>query len=84
MKGNSMEILHADDCTLLWRREEAGIVAINKCTNPQTITVDTRFKLKWFNPYQDILSDDPPIEITGSLFTFELPARSARMWLSNN
>ncbi|MEM1251024.1 MAG: alpha-amylase family glycosyl hydrolase [Cyanobacteria bacterium P01_H01_bin.21] len=83
MEGTSMEILHADDCTLLWRREETGIVAINKCTNPQTITVDTRFKLKWFNPYQDILSDDPPIEITEPLFTFELPARSARMWLSD-
>lgn len=82
MQGNSMEVLHADDCTLLWRREEEGIVVINKCEEPQNITVDTQFKFKWFHPYQDILTEDPPIEITESSFTFEVPARSARMWVA--
>ncbi|MDV3353821.1 alpha-amylase family protein [Leptothoe sp. LEGE 181152] len=82
MQGISMEVLHADDCTLLWRREEEGIVAINKCEEPRKITVDTQFKFKWFHPYQDSLTEDPPIEITESSFTFEVPARRARMWFA--
>ena len=80
MVGTTMEILHADSCTLLWRREEKGIVAINKCADTHAITIDTRFKLKWFYPYQDMLTEAPPIEIVGPTFTFELPARSAQMW----
>lgn len=80
-QGTSMEVLHADECTLLWRREETGIVAINKCGEPRSITVDTKFKFKWFHPYQDVLTDEPPIEIRGPSFTFNLPQRSAHMWL---
>ena len=83
MEGTTMEVLHADDCTLLWRREEEGIVAINKCGDPKTITVDTRFRFKWFHPYQDVLTEESTIEITGPSFRFEVPARSAQMWVAN-
>ena len=80
MIGTTMEVLHADECSLLWRREEEGIVAINKCGESQNITVNTEFKFKWYHPYQDILSTNPPIEIDGSSFTFQVPGRSAQMW----
>ncbi|MEM6252447.1 MAG: alpha-amylase family glycosyl hydrolase [Cyanobacteria bacterium P01_D01_bin.156] len=80
MQGTSMEILHADPCTLLWRREQAGIGAINKCGIPKTITVNTQSRFKWFHPYQDILTKTPPIEITSESFTFTLTPRSAQLW----
>ena len=80
MQGTTMEILHAEACSLLWRRQEKGIVAINKCGEPRQITVDTRFKFKWHHPYQDSLPDGPPIEIDGPMFTFDIPGRSAQMW----
>lgn len=80
MQGQGMEMLHADDCTLLWRRGEEGIVAINKCGDRRDITVDTQFKFKWYHPYQDVLTEDSPIEINGPSFTFSLPGRTARMW----
>jgi alpha-amylase len=45
MQGQGMEVLFADDCTLLWRRgrgsDAEGIVAINKCGNARAITIDT-------------------------------------------
>lgn len=80
MQGQSMEMLHADECTLLWRRGEEGIVAINKCGDRRDITVDTQFKFKWNVPYQDALTDDAPIEITQASHTFSIPGRTARMW----
>lgn len=83
MQGLPMDVLYADACSLLWRRAEAGIVAINKCGEPQNITVDTRFKLKWFHPYQDVLTEESPIEITDRSFTFVLPERSAHMWIAD-
>ena len=82
MQGIDMEVLHADECTLLWRRQEEGIVAINKCGDNRDITVDTRFKFKWNHPYQDALTDDSPIEIRNSSFTFSIPGRTARMWFA--
>ena len=80
MQGKPMEVLFADECSLLWRREEDGIVAINKCGEPRPITVDTSFKFKWNHPYRDALTDEPLFEITGSNYTFNIPGRTARMW----
>ncbi len=80
MQGKPMEVLAADACTLLWRRQEDGIVAINKCDQQRSITVDTRFKLKWNHPYRDMLTDTQLPEITGPSYTFNVPPRTARMW----
>lgn len=82
MQGQTMEMLYADDCTLLWRRNEEGIVAINKCGDRRDITVDTQFKFKWYHPYQDVLTDDKPIEINQASHTFSIPGRTARMWFA--
>lgn len=80
MQGKPMEVLAADECTLLWRRDEDGIVGINKCGEERPVTVDTRFKFKWNYPYRDILTGNSLPEIEGPSYTFKLPARSASMW----
>ena len=80
MQGKPMEVLAADDCALLWRRDEDGIVGINKCGDEHPLTVDTSFKLKWNHPYEDILTGKLLPEIEGPSYTFKLPARSASMW----
>lgn len=82
MQGKPMELLAADACTLLWRRLEDGIVSINKCNEDRSVTIDTRFRLKWNHSYRDILSGTllPPIQ--GPSYTFRLPARSARLWIA--
>ena len=80
MQGKGMEVLFADECSLLWRREEDGIVAINKCDDNRAITVDTRLKFKWNHTYRDALTDESLFEITGSNYTFNIPGRTARMW----
>lgn len=82
MQGKPMEMVAADSCTLLWRRQEDGIVAINKCDEEREVTVDTRFKFKWNHPYRDSLTDSLLPEIKGPSYTFKLPARSARMWMA--
>ncbi|MCP9825828.1 alpha-amylase family protein [Synechococcus sp. EJ6-Ellesmere] len=82
MQGKSMEVMAADACTLLWRRQEDGIVAINKCGQQRSITVDTRFKFRWNHPYRDMLTDAVLPEIKGTRYTFHIPARSARMWVA--
>ena len=82
MQGKPMEVLAADACTLLWRRQEDGIVAINKCAEPRAVTVDTRFKLRWNHPYQDSLTGSLLPEIKGPSHIFNLPPRSARLWIA--
>lgn len=82
MNGTPMEVLHADECSLLWRRNEEGIVTINKCGEPREITINTEFKFKWHHPYQDVLSNDSSMEIDGPSFTFQVPGRSAQMWIA--
>ncbi|MCX5930361.1 MAG: alpha-amylase family glycosyl hydrolase [Cyanobacteria bacterium] len=80
MQGKPMQMLAADACTLLWRRQEDGIVAINKCAQQRSITVDTRFRFQWNHPYRDMLTDSLLPEIQGPSYTFHLPPRTARMW----
>lgn len=82
MQGQSMDMLFADRCALLWRRGENGIVGINKCAEPQQISIDTHGKFKWFVPYQDALSDHR-LRITSGDHRFDIPGRSARLWYAN-
>lgn len=80
MQGKGMEILHADQCSLLWRREEDGIVGINKCGFDQQIPVNTDSKFKWNRDYRDALGSNDIVNINSSNYTFTIPARQARMW----
>jgi alpha-amylase len=80
MQGKWMEVLFADGCVLLWRREEDGIVGMNKCGFDQTVTIDTRGKLLRNRTYRDSLVPANTVQITGESFTFNLPHRQARLW----
>lgn len=80
MHGKWMEVLFADDCALLWRREEDGIAGINKCGFDRTFTIDTRRKFRWHRTYRDTLDTGNTVRITDESFIFTLPARGARMW----
>lgn len=84
MQSKWMESVSANDCALLWRREEDGVAAINKCGFDQFITVDTRQKFKWNVTYRDALTNGGnTFQITGPLHTFHIPARTARMWYAD-
>ena len=80
MQSKWMEVLFADDCALLWRREEDGIVGINKCGFDKQLTIDTRAKFRWNRTYRDSLDPANTLRITSESFTFALPPRQARMW----
>jgi alpha-amylase len=80
MQGKWMEVLFADDCALLWRREEDGIVGINKCGLDKNITVNTRGKFRWNRTYRDSLDAANTLRITSESFTFNIPSRDARLW----
>lgn len=82
LQGQPMEVLASDGCALLWRRGEAGIVALNKCNQAVSFAVDTRFRFKWNHPYIDVLSHQPLPPIQGPSTTFTIPARTAQMWLA--
>ena len=82
LQGQPMEVLASDGCALLWRRGEAGIVALNKCNQAVSFAVDTRFRFKWNHPYRDVLSNQPLPPIQGPSATFTIPARTAQMWLA--
>jgi alpha-amylase len=78
--GKRMEVLFADDCVLRWRREEDGIVGINKCAFDRSVVVDTQNKLGWHRTYRDSLDATNSMNITTGSLAFALPSRAARLW----
>jgi len=79
--GQPYEVLASNDCALLFRRGQEGVVGINKCGYAVNFTVSTSEKFYWNRNYRDALTDGNIINIKGSPFQFSLPARTARMWL---
>lgn len=80
MQGKPMELLYADGCSVLWRRAEDGIVAINKCGFTQNIALGTDHRFKWNVDYRDAFTGSEKLRIGSSHHTFTVPARSARLW----
>ncbi|WP_189337898.1 alpha-amylase family protein [Photobacterium sanguinicancri] len=79
MQGKTMEVMFSDKCMLIFKREKAGIVGINKCGEARSHTVDTsRYELNWHQAYRDVLSGDSET-ITSRYHTFTIPARTAKM-----
>lgn len=80
MQGQSMTMLHSDTCSLLFKRGKVGVVGINKCGESRNVTVDTyQHEFNWYMPYTDTLSG-AQTTVDSRYHTFELPARSARMY----
>ena len=76
-----MEVLGYNNCAILFRRGEEGIVGINKCDSQQNFNVSTSSKFKWNVNYRDVLTAGALVNISSSTYNFAVPARTARMWL---
>ena len=80
-QGQRMQVINHNDCMILFKRDHAGVVGINKCGNGQDVWVNTaKDNLYWHRNYRDVLSNDVQ-NISSQWHKFYLPARSARMWL---
>lgn len=81
MQGKSMETLYSDKCLLIFKRDKAGLVAINKCSEARSYTIDTyRYEFNWYQPYIDVLSGSSET-ITSQNHILTIPAQTARMWM---
>jgi alpha-amylase len=81
MQGTDFQVLAHGGCHLIFRRGNAGIVAINKCGNAVNVNINTNGSvLWWYNNYTDVLGSGSVVNINSGSYTFNLPARSARMW----
>ncbi len=81
MAGQDMQVLSAGDCHILFRRGSLGIVGINKCGGPVSATVNMNNSvLWWYANYRDVLGSGNVVNIQNGSYTFNLPARTARMW----
>jgi alpha-amylase len=81
LQGRPMQMLHADACTLVWRRGEDGIGAINKCAEDRSISIATHGRFRWFRTYRDSLERNHTLRIETGQVSLPLPARQARLWL---
>lgn len=77
--GESQEVLHADDCSIIFRRGKQGLVGINKCGQEKTVDINTHDRFLWFRNYVDTFSNEQ-FNITNGNLTVRIPSRSARMW----
>ena len=81
MQGKSMTVLHSDQCTLVFKRGKEGVVGINKCGDAKSVTVDTyQHEFNWNVSYKDTLTGDTTV-VSSRNHTFNIPARTARMWM---
>jgi alpha-amylase len=79
--GTDEAVLAHGLCHLVLRRGSVGLVAINKCGYPETVTISlVKSPLRWGEPYRALLGGEDVL-ISGRTLRLQLPPRSARMWL---
>ena len=83
MQGQGMEMLAWNDCAILFRRGQEGIVGINKCGSTQQFNVNTNGRFYWYRNYRDVITDANQVYINSGNYNFSLPARQARMWYAD-
>ena len=83
MHGQGMEMLAWNDCAILFRRGQEGIVGINKCGGSQSFSVNTNGRFYWYRNYRDVLTGSNLVYINGGNYHFSIPARTARMWYAD-
>jgi alpha-amylase len=80
-QGTDFQVLSYSSCHLIFRRGNVGIVGINKCGNTVSATINTNNSVLWWNAnYTDALGSGSIVNINSGSYTFNLPARGARMW----
>jgi len=82
VQGSDMQVLSHGQCHLIFRRGSLGVVGINKCGTALSVSVNMNGSATWWNTsYTDTLGSGNVLRISASPHAFNLPARSARMWL---
>ncbi|PAJ76302.1 alpha-amylase [Pseudoalteromonas sp. NBT06-2] len=82
LKNHTMQVIAFSDCILLFKRDHAGIVGINKCNNDQDVWVDTAtHNLYWYRNYRDVLNTSDVQYVKTQWHKFTIPSRNAKMWL---
>ncbi len=80
-QGTDLQVLSQGSCHLIFRRGDLGIVGINKCGNAVSASVNMNNSvLRWYVNYTDVLDTASVVNISTGNYTFNLPARRARMW----
>jgi len=82
VQGAAEEVLYSDQCALVFRRDQKGLVAINKCGYEKNISIPTSGKFDTTKNYVDVFTNSS-FKVTGSSYTLKVPAGSARMWLAD-
>jgi alpha-amylase len=83
MQGKSMQVMYSDQCMLIFKRDKQGFVAINKCGEDRTYTIDTdSYEFNWYIPYRDNLSDES-VTFDSRYYNLTVPGRTARMFVQN-
>jgi len=81
-QGSDQQVLAHGDCHIVFRRGSVGIVAINKCGSSVAVPVAMNNSVLWWNTtYTDTINASSTVRITSGTYTFNLPPRTARMWL---
>ena len=81
MQGTDMQVLSNGACHLIFRRGNQGIVGINKCGSAVNASVNMNNSVLWWSVnYTDVVGSGSVVNIQNGNYTFNLPARSARMW----
>lgn len=82
VQGHGQQLIGSTDCLLLFKRDKAGIVGINKCSSDQDYWVNTSlYELDWNRTYRDVLDSSSTTTVTTQWHKITVPARSARMWI---
>ncbi|WP_354625355.1 carbohydrate-binding module family 20 domain-containing protein [Psychromonas sp. MME2] len=79
VQGKGQEVLYADQCALIFRRDQAGLVGINKCGYDKTITINSS-QLDTTKKYVDVFTGSN-FQVNSSSYTLNIPGSTARMWL---
>jgi hypothetical protein len=86
MHGLPMAVLHADRCSLVWRRGPAadgavmGVAAINKCAEVQELSVPSpRGRWRW--QLLERNAQTPGLRIEADQLRLRLGPRRALLWM---
>ena len=80
MQGLGQEMLAWNDCAILFRRAQDGIVGINKCGSEVVFNVNTNQRFFWNRNYREQLTQSV-LRISTSTQTFRLAPRAAAIWV---
>ncbi|MPW27492.1 alpha-amylase [Agarivorans sp. B2Z047] len=80
VQGADEEVLYTDQCAIVLRRGDAGVMGINKCGYAKDISINAS-NLNSAKNYVDVFSGSS-FKVNSSYHTVNVPAGSARMWLA--